>query len=227
MRAQAWRTTGLALQGRDIPPPFGKDFQAFAAPGIGWMDDLRSSAAKKQVIILHHERSYFQTVVAVEQNLLPPYQSPNALPKDQFLLQVLPGGQKLRVRYTGKATLTNVALLSLVKQNPNGPKNTNQIPLSAIDQFNRAFGATERQATDAMTYLQASDAYSRMPKYSLLYLPELKPDAEFMFAVGYMERGDALEGNTNTLAVYSDQGILRSPDLSGFRELPRPQRKLP
>jgi hypothetical protein len=224
MRLLAFQATGMALSGKDIPSPFSKEFQAQSDPVLGWFDNLRSSKARESVIGLHMTISINNAVTAIEKDWMPFHKSDTNLSKDIFQIRALPGGQALKIDYVGEKPLTNVVLFSLVKQNPKGPKNKNQIPSEAIDAFNRSFGATDRQATDAMTILQASEAHSRMPKYAILFLPEWKPNVELMFEVGEMERGDALIGNTNTFTVYSDQGFLTSPDLKGFPVKPEQKR---
>jgi len=220
MRVEALHATGLALNSKDLPPPFSPDLKPVVAEE--WMDELRRSSIRQNLIKLARETTYFRITTAVEEDLMPAHKNQTVIPIKQFQMEQYPHGQKLRMKYIGKEALTNVVMLSLVRQTTK-KDSKKRIPLQAIDLFNRMFGATDQQAKDAMKYLETSQKYSRMPKYASLYLPELKPGAEFTFAVGFMERGGQPNENSNSFALYYDQGHIDEDDISGFAVLPKPR----
>src|SRR5262249_1614784 len=152
MRKLAFQATGMALRGERIPPPFSDEFKEITRSSTSWMDRLRQSKALQQEIILELERTYFRVTVAVETDRLPAL-GKAAIPPSVIQVFQGPGGQILYLKYTGTETLTNVVLLSLVRQTRGG--DAGGIPVEAIDRFNRAFGATEEQANDAKRYLTA------------------------------------------------------------------------
>jgi hypothetical protein len=225
MRKLASQAAGMALRGEDVPPPFSDEFRALAASQVNWVDRVRKSEALKKEILLEYERAYFLVTAAVDEDLTPAMGTA-ALPADALHVRPLPGGQALDLKYTGTAPLTNVVLLSFVTQTAaSRPKG--QIPIEAIDTFNRSFGATDEQADDARRLMVAGDRFGKMPKYASLYLPTLSPGDDVMFEVGFMERGQAAAGNTNTLALYCDQGRITRRDLDQYPAKPKPPRPEP
>ena len=89
-----------------------------------------------------------------------------------------------------------------------------------VDLFNRSFGATDEQASDAQRYLLAEDIYWQMPKFASKFVKSVSNGQEINFEVGDMQRGKALDGNTNSLAIYCDQGRISSCSTREFPELP-------
>ena len=218
MRELALQATGLALRGEDVPPPFSKEFQDLTRTSTAWFDRLRKSKARQHELLLAIERTYFLVTQAVEHDLMPAMDA-TPIPPGDLSIRRGPGGQYLELKYTGSEPLTNVVIFSLVQQRGGGI-DTHAGSRAMVDLFNRSFGSTDEQATDAQRYLKAAHDRIRMPKYASKYIAKLSSGQDFELQVGEMERGEALEGNTSTFALYSDQGRITSRNTSEFPKLP-------
>lgn len=222
MRGLALKGVGLGLTGQDVPPPFSPEFKALTRESTAWFDQLRKSKARQNELLLHLERAYFLVTMAVEHDLMPAMGAAPISPNDVQIRRG-PGGQTLKLKYTGSRPLTNVIILSLVQQKA-GRIDTHADARAMVDLFNRSFGATDEQADDAQRLLRAAHERLRMPKYASKYIKSLSSGQEFELQVGEMERGEALEGNTSTFALYCDQGRITARDTGEFPVLAEPVR---
>jgi len=223
MRDLFGTAAGLAIQGKDVPPPFTKEFNTLNASTIKWIDNLRVSATKLKMLEVRVERAILNTANAVEDEFGPAF-STNRLPTDQIHLRPGPFCQSLTIKNVGSETLTNVVLVGRVKAD----KVVTELEGNQkyADLFNRSL-SSEKQADDAEDYIIAENYYGSIPKASVLYLPRLSPGDEVYLDLGYMTRSKDREGkNTATLAVYSDQGRLLATDSRQFTQLPAPERKV-
>lgn len=221
MRRLAWTAAGLAIRGKDVPPPFTDEFNALTAPATKWMDDLRRSATRLKLMEAKVETAVLFAVNAVEADFSPAFGT-DSLPAERFHLRPGPFCQSLTIKHVGAESLTNVLLIGRVTAD----KVVTELEGGQLlaDLFNRSL-STERQADDARQYLIAENHYGSIPKGSVLYLPRLAAGDEVYLDLGYMTRGEDREGkNTATLSVYADQGRLVATDSRQFTQLPEPKR---
>jgi hypothetical protein len=220
MRTLVARGVFAGLRNEDIPAPFSSEFRQMAKPSTDWMQRARHSKAQQEELGLAMERAYYNATVAIEEDLVPAL-GRAAMPVGLFPVIRGIGGQQLTMKYVGTQPLTNVVFLARVEQG-RGPRPEGEIPIAAVDLFNRAFSSKE-EADDARRILVASQTHERMPKYASGFTATLSPGAICELVIGEMERGEMAERNTNTLAVFCDQGRIEQRDIHQFPYLPHIQ----
>ncbi|MFK7820290.1 MAG: hypothetical protein AB8G99_16325 [Planctomycetaceae bacterium] len=215
----AGRATGMAIRGERLPPPFSKSFYSLTESALAGLDQMRRDAVQLNRLKIAFEYANFATVTEIENNFATVL---GKTPIDSKELQVrqLPGGQSLDLKYIGTRPLTNVMLFSEVRQT-RGPSVESELMKLFVQDMNRTF-SPQGQGKDANDYIDSHLEFARIPKFRVMYIPKLKPADQISFAVGYMERDDAMVHNKNTLALYCDEGRITKRDSAEFPAKAKP-----